>query len=220
VCLSEVASVADGTILAQKILSAVVKVGQRYGAGHVSDVLRGAATAALARAGHDQLSTYGLLKGHSVSEIRGWIDQLVGLDHLRVVGDRYPVLVVSPSGVEVLKREREVTLYEWPEKKTAAKKPRRAAASGAADELDEGLEVDVSLFDELRAFRRALARERGVPPYLIFNDRTLKELAARKPRTDEEFRRIKGVGDKKAAELGPLFLAKLAELAAAASGSA
>ena len=61
--------------------------------------------------------------------------------------------------------------------------------------------------------RRTLARERGLPPYLVFNDRTLAELAARKPRTSEEFRRIKGVGDKKAADLGPLFLARIAELA-------
>ena len=222
VCLAEVATVAGGTILAQKILSAVVKVGQRYGAGHVSDVLRGAATAALERAGHDQLSTYGLLKGLATGEIRGWIDQLVGLDLLRVAGDRYPILVVAPLGVEVLKSQREVTLYEWPEpeKKPAPRRTRRASAVEPEDELESGEQVDLGLFEELRAFRRALAHERGVPPYLVFNDRTLKELAAKKPRSAEDFRRIKGVGDKKAAELGPLFLAKIAEHVAAASGSA
>jgi ATP-dependent DNA helicase RecQ len=66
--------------------------------------------------------------------------------------------------------------------------------------------VDEALFERLRELRRALARERGLPPYVIFNDRTLEEFAARKPRTPEEFRAIKGVGDKKAADLGPAFL--------------
>jgi len=208
VCLGEIESMPGGTVLAQKILSAVVKVGQRYGAGHVADVLRGAATATLARAGHDRLSTYGLLRGHGVAELRGWIDQLVGLDLLRIVGDRYPVLIVSPSGAEVLKGQREVTLFAWPEAKPSTRRARRASAD-PEDEL-EGIEVDAGLFEALRTFRRELARERGVPPYLVFNDRTLKELAARKPRDTAEFRRIKGVGDKKAAELGPLFLERIA----------
>jgi len=218
VCLGEIESLPEGTILAQKILSAVIKVGQRYGAGHVADVLRGAATAALTRAGHDSLSTYGLLRGHGVAEIRGWIDQLVGQDLLRIVGDRYPVLIVSPSGVEVLKSQREVTLFAWPEAKPTTRRARRASVD-LEDELD-GVEVDAGLFEDLRNFRRALARERGVPPYLVFNDRTLKELAARRPRDAAEFRAIKGVGDKKAAELGPLFLARIAAHLGAAQGSA
>jgi ATP-dependent DNA helicase RecQ len=176
---------AEATVLAQKILSGVARCEQRYGAAHVSDVLRGADTAAIRRAGHDRLTTYGLLRESSLSEVRGWIDQLVGQELLRVAGDRYPVLVLSRAGVEVLKGEREVTLFAL---------PRHAA-----------------LFDALRELRRTLARERGVPPYLVFNDRTLAQLAARKPRTDVEFRAIKGVGEKKAADLGPAFLARIAE---------
>jgi ATP-dependent DNA helicase RecQ len=215
VCLGEVEAAPESAILAQKVLSAVVRCGQRYGAAHVTDVLRGAETAALRRTGHDRLSTYGLLRAHSVAEVRGWIDQLVGLGHLVVAGDRYPVLMLSPSGVEVLKAQRDVTLYVWPERKPLRRK------RGARLELDgpaaEGVpSVDPELFERLRGLRRALARERGLPPYLIFNDRTLAELAARKPRTPEEFRRIKGVGDKKAMDLGPLFLECIA--AAEASG--
>ena len=206
VCLNEIEPAPDSTILAQKILSAVVRSGQRYGAGHVSDILRGAETAAMRRTGHDQLTTYGLLKAHSVAEIRGWIDQLVGLDHLRVIGEPYPVLIVSPSGVEILKSQRELTLYVWPERK-AAKKTRRETRVVLED---ENLSVDQTLFDRLRELRRSLARERSVPPYLIFNDRTLAEMAAKKPHTDEEFRRLKGVGDKKAADFGALFLAEVA----------
>ncbi len=193
------------TILAQKILSAVVKCGQRYGAAHVSDVLRGAQTANLRRTGHDQLSTYGLLKNDSIAEVRGWIDQLVGQDLLRVAGDKYPTLVVSPTGAEVLRRAREVTLYALPTPR-ATKKGLREPRRTLVPEAGEILPVDEALFGRLRELRRTLARERGLPPYVIFNDRTLEELAARKPRTPEEFRTIKGVGDKKAADLGPAFL--------------
>ncbi len=203
VCLGEIALAPHATILAQKILSAVVRCEQRYGAAHVTDVLRGADTLPIRRAGHDRLSTYGLLREHTSSEVRGWIDQLVGLDHLRVAGDRYPILIVSPSGAEVLKREREVTLFALPRGpvKKARKERRQALALD-----DESLPVDTELFERLRALRRSLARERGVPPYLIFNDRTLLQMAAKKPRTPEEFRALKGVGDKKAADFGPAFL--------------
>jgi ATP-dependent DNA helicase RecQ len=209
VCLGEIEAAPESQVLAQKILSAVVRCGQRYGAMHVTDVLRGAETAAMRRTGHDTLSTYGLLRAHAVNEIRGWIDQLVGLGHLVVAGDRYPVLMLSPSGVEVMKGARAITLYAWPERK--ARKPRREART--LEELEDAPPVDRALFDQLRALRRELAHERGVPPYLVFNDRTLSEMAARKPRTPEEFRRIKGVGDRKAADLGPIFLARIAELA-------
>jgi len=204
VCLGEIETVPDSLVVAQKILSAVVRCGQRYGAAHVTDVLRGAETAALRRTGHDQLSTYGLLRERSVSEIRGWIDQLVGLGHLVVAGDRYPVLMLSQSGVEVMRGQREIALFAWPERRV------RRRREPAPDLAEAGLEVDTALFESLRALRRDLARERGVPPYLVFNDRTLAELAARKPRTAEEFLRIKGVGDKKAADLGPLFLERIA----------
>jgi ATP-dependent DNA helicase RecQ len=207
VCLGEIETVPDSLVVAQKILSAVVKCGQRYGAAHVTDILRGADTAALRRTGHDRLSTYGLLRDQPVSAIRGWIDQLVGLGHLLVAGDRYPVLLVAPSGVELLKAQREIALYLWPERK-AAKKRREARVTLE----DENLAVDPALFDHLRELRRRLARERSLPPYLIFNDRTLAEMAAKKPRTAEEFRALKGVGDKKAADLGPTFLARIAEL--------
>jgi ATP-dependent DNA helicase RecQ len=115
--------------------------------------------------------------------------------------------------VEVLKGGRAVTLYVWPERKP--KRTRREARADLDAALGESLPVDRALFDQLRSLRRQLAHERGLPPYLIFNDRTLAEMSARKPRTSEEFRRIKGVGDKKAADLGPIFLARIAELAPA-----
>ena len=218
VCLGEIEAVADSVVVAQKILSCVVRCGQRYGGGHIADVLRGADTARMRQTGHDQLSTYGLLKEHSTAEVRGWIDQLIGLDHLRVEGDRYPTLYLSPSGVSVMKAETPVTLFQVPEIKKAKKK-RRSAPSAA----DIGLPVDQALFEALRSLRRELARERSIPPYLIFSDRTLAELAARKPRTEVQLLAVKGVGEKKAADLGPTFLAAIAAhegAGGAAEGSA
>jgi ATP-dependent DNA helicase RecQ len=201
VCLGEVRVLADSTVVAQKILSCVVRCEQRYGAHHVASVLRGAATAGIRQAGHDELTTYGLLSDSSVAEVRGWIDQLVGLDHLRVFGDRYPTLYVSPTGVEVMKGEAEVQLFEIPKASRGRKRAR-----GAPPELEDGETIDEALFESLRTLRRDLARERGVPPYVIFNDRTLASMSARKPATDAELLAIRGVGEKKAADLGPAFL--------------
>ncbi|MCZ6597739.1 MAG: RecQ family ATP-dependent DNA helicase [Planctomycetota bacterium] len=206
VCLGELELLADALEVARKILSCVVRCGERYGAAHVTDVLRGAATAGIRRAGHDGLSTYGLLRDRAVAEVRGWIDQLIGLDHLCVEGGRYPTLYLSPSGVEVMKAEREVTLFAVPKPKQAR---RRSAASAA---LEEGAPpADEELFQRLRALRRELASERGVPAYVIFGDRTLALMAAHKPRTTAELLNIKGVGEKKAANLGPAFLGAIAE---------
>ena len=209
VCLGELEAVADAQVVAQKILSCVVRCEQRYGAAHVTDVLRGADTAGIRRAGHDSLSTYGLLREHTAHEVRGWIDQLVGLDHLRIEGDRYPTLYLSPSGVRVMKAEEAVELYAVPRSKSSGRKRSRSVP-----QEDDGLPVDQELFERLRTLRRELARERGVPPYLVFNDRTLAQMASRKPRTQVELLAVKGVGEKKAADLGPAFLAAIEEHAA------
>jgi len=212
VCLGELQAVEEPSVLAQKILSCVVRCEQRYGAAHVTDVLRGANTANVRRAGHERLSTYGLLREHAVSEVRGWIDQLLGQDHLRVAGDRYPTLYVSPTGVDMLKGELEVTLFALP--KPHRTKRRRAALTND----DGGPPPDEALFESLRELRRELARERQVPPYLIFNDRTLAGMAAAKPSDEAQLLAIKGVGEKKAADLGPAFLERIAQFEAKAAG--
>ncbi|MEM7518135.1 MAG: RQC domain-containing protein, partial [Planctomycetota bacterium] len=204
VCLGEIEAVEDSAVLAQKILSAVVRCEQRFGASHVCDVLRGANTAGIRRMGHDRLSTYGLLSKHSIGEVRGWIDQLVGQGHLLVASGRFPTLHLSRSGVSVMKAELPVTLFALPKSKSAPRKARNSAEALAAEE--GATDMDGDLFERLRALRKKIATEREIPPYLVFNDRTLALMAALKPSTREEMGQVKGVGEKKLADLGQLFL--------------
>jgi ATP-dependent DNA helicase RecQ len=206
VCLGELRALAESQVTAQKILSCVVRVGQRYGAAHVTDVLRGADTARMRQSGHGALSTFGLLRESPSAEIRGYIDQLIGLGHLAVEGERYPTLYLTPSGIAVMKAEEPVTLFA-PIAPVKAGREREARKQGGAD-LPAG--TDAGLFEALRRLRRELARERAIPPYLIFSDKTLAELASLKPGSPAEFRQVKGVGEKKAADLGPAFLAAIA----------
>jgi len=215
VCLGELATVEEGPVVAQKILSCVVRCDQRYGAGHVADVLRGAETQKVRASGHDSLTTYGLLKGSTTRELRAWIDQLVAAGHLAVASGNYPTLYLTQSGVEVMRGEREVTLFR-PKKAAATRK--RAGALEAARE--EGApEPDAQLFEALRTLRRDMARERGVPPYLLFNDRTLALMAGYKPRSTPEFLALKGIGERKAKDLGPAFLGAIADHLAAQEAS-
>jgi ATP-dependent DNA helicase RecQ len=207
VCLGEIAHVPESQVVAQKILSCVVRCDQRYGAQHVTDILRGADTAKLRQTGHDKLTTFGLLRTATNSEIRSWIDQLVGAGHLRQADGEYPTLFLSKSGLEVMRGNVPITLYSPVAPKTKEKK-RSVARSAVVDE--GGPAPDEALFEKLRELRREIARERSVPPYLVFNDRTLALFAALKPQNPEEFRAIKGVGDKKAVDLGPRFLEAVA----------
>ena len=191
VCKGEIDLTDDSQVVAQKILSAIVRCDQRYGAAHITDVLRGAKTAGLKRTGHDSLSVYGLLSEHSQTQVRSWIDQLSAAGHILVTPGRYPTLYLSQSGVQVMKAELELSLFSLP-KQIVAKKRRTPVA---LNEPEPGAPpTDEDLFESLRALRKELAAERGVPPYLIFNDRTLLAFASHKPKTMAEFLQIKGVG--------------------------
>jgi ATP-dependent DNA helicase RecQ len=199
VCLGEVTGMPESTVVAQKILSCVARLGQSFGVGHVVRVLRGAADDQLTRRGHDRLSTYGLLRDVPQKELTNLVYQLVDQGMLeRTEGDR-PVLRLNPESIEVLRGGRPVQLFD------PGRGPVRR--SRAAVESWEG--VDRDLFERLRILRRDLAAERGVPAYVIFGDATLRELARCQPTTLAELAGVRGVGQKKLVDLGPAFLAAI-----------
>jgi ATP-dependent DNA helicase RecQ len=200
VCLGEVATVDDSLVLAQKILSCVVRLGERYGADYVADVLRGAVTDRIVAGKHDQLSTYGLLKEHPKAALKGWIDQLLGQGHLARAEGEYPTLRVTESGRGILRGAGIVSLM-----RPVTRQARKAAAAPLGTEEA----VDTGLFETLRTLRREVAQERGVPPYLIFSDATLREMARLRPVTDAAFLRVKGVGERKQFDFGPSFLQRI-----------
>ncbi len=214
VCLRELSVLADSQRTAQMILSCVARCGQRWGAQHIADVLRGGDTERIRQMGHDRLSTFGLLKEHAAREIRHWIDQLVALGHLRVAEGNFPTLSLTESGGEAMRARLPVTLFAHP---ATPAKPKRARAGGAAAAIDAPLDFDDALFQRLRALRRRLAAERGVPPYLIFGDRTLQELAAVKPTRVEQMRGVRGIGEVKLRDLGAVFAAEIAAAVADAA---
>jgi ATP-dependent DNA helicase RecQ len=205
-CLGELEAVSSPAMLARKILSCVVRVGQRFGATHVANVLRGHASDQVLARHHDQLSTFNLLSGASLAEIRGYIEQLCGAGLLQQTDDPYPVLTLTTRGVRLLKdegSEPELRLARQRAPQKDAGRPR----SRAEAESWEG--VDRELFERLRSLRLTIARERGVPPYVIFHDATLRDMARQRPHSMPALLGVRGVGARKAEDLGDRFLAAI-----------
>ena len=200
-CLKELDVVADSTTVAQKVLSSVARLKQGWGTAHVTDVLMGRATEKVVASGHDSLSTFGLLKEESAAALRGYIEQLVAEGFLAREGDPYPVLRLTGSGASLLRGQCACTLYR--EVRPPSSKRRRGARGG---EAGVPADIDRDLFDALRDLRLRLARERGVPPYVIFHDTTLRDMVERRPKTIDDLHEVYGVGAKKAADFGDAFL--------------
>jgi ATP-dependent DNA helicase RecQ len=199
-CLEELDRVPDSLVLAQKVLSCVARVKQTWGATHVADVLMGRPTEKIVAAGHDRLSTFGLLKDETAAAIRGYVEQLVGAGLLLRDGDPYPVLRLTASGAALLRGDGDCVLYREV-KPPSARTPARSAVRGTL-----GSAADMELFDVLRNVRLTIARARGVPPYVIFHDSTLRDMVERRPRTIEDLYEVYGVGARKAADFGDAFL--------------
>ena len=183
-------AVFDGTVAAQQLLSCVYRTGQRFGAMHVIDVLRGEATDKVAQHGHEALSTFGIGAECSVREWRAIARQCIALGLLEIDHDAFGALKLTAESRSVLRSERSVTLRAWRE----AKRSRRAKTAAAAGELSAAA---AALFERLRAWRVEAARRHGVPAYVIFHDATLREVARARPRSLDALRGIAGIGAKK-----------------------
>jgi ATP-dependent DNA helicase RecQ len=206
VCLGEVAGEEGAGVLARQILACVLELGEGFGADYVADVLRGAETARIARMRHNRLDAYGLLRQHPKATVRNWIAQLERQGCLAREEGEYPTLSVGAQGHRVLRGEETVSLLRT----VAPTRPLRPRPPAAVPAQGGGAD-DEDLFEVLRALRRAMAEERGIPPYLIFSDASLREMARERPATEEAFLQIKGVGLRKLQELGPRFLACIRE---------
>ncbi len=206
-CLGELEQVAEPATVARKILSCVARVGQRFGAAHVTNVLRGSDSDQVRSRGHHELSVFGLMKDATIDELRGYVDQLLAHGLLQQSGEEYPILQISPDGHALLK-----VAGAAPDLSLARqKRPDRNRLPKRSRVETEGWDgVDRDLFEELRVLRLDIARRRRVPPYVIFHDTTLREIAKVKPKTLEELRHVYGVGDRKAQDLGEVILAAVA----------
>jgi len=191
-CLGELEGIADATVMAQKVLSCVARVEQRFGVEHLVDVLTGAESERVRKWGHDKLSTHALLRDMPRASVTNLIYQLLDEGVLeRTDGDR-PVLKLNAASWEVMRGRRSVRLLE-------AKKPK---AARTVMEEKSWSEVDEELFERLRALRRQIAAERGVPAYVIMHDSTMRELARIRPATLDDLKTVRGLGDKKLADFG------------------
>ncbi len=214
----------DGTVAAQKVLSAVVRLqrerGQKFGAGQIIDILLGKKTAKVIQFDHDQLSVFGIGEELAEAEWRGVVRQLLAQGLLAVEGE-YGTLVLTETSGSVLAREREVRLRKEPKRlpaARAAKGERKAKGAAAVAELPQEA---VPVFEALRAWRGAQAKEQGVPAYVIFHDATLREIATLRPTSVADLAGISGVGEKKRATYGEGVVGVVAEFTGGAdSGEA
>ncbi|NUK02625.1 DNA helicase RecQ [Streptomyces lunaelactis] len=202
----------DGTVPAQKLLSAVVRLkrerGQKFGAGQVTDILLGRKTAKVIQFDHDALSVFGIGTELREAEWRGVVRQLLAQGLIAVEGE-YGTLVLTETSGEVLGGQRVVSLRREPEKKAAARTEKTSKKRAPVDLPEEALPV----FEALRAWRAATAKEQSVPAYVVFHDATLREIAVTSPSTLTELGTLNGVGENKLAKYGQPILDTLAEAA-------
>ena len=210
VCLGETEDVPDALVVSQKIASCVYRLGGAFGVAYAISVLRGEDTERVRDRGHERLSTYGILKGATKHELREWIYQLIAQDVLVQTDDEYPVLRLGSRARDVMKGAFEVKLRQPAIKK---KDPRaagqRSLSPAKGSDLAPLASEDRALFESLRKWRRDEAQQRGVPTYIIFGDKTLRELARVRPGTLTELREIYGIGDAKLEAFGRAILAQI-----------
>ena len=193
----------DATLESQKLLSCVLRIAQKSGFGvglqHVADVLAGADTEKIRKWFHNELSTYGIGKDRPRAEWLSLGRQLVQAGYLELGEGQFPTLALSALGVEALRNRTPILLTKSIARPAAPSRSPKAVAG------DDAISCDETLLAQLKAKRREIADARGVPSYIVFNDATLRHMAARKPRTREEFLSVPGIGEKKYADFAQAF---------------
>jgi len=204
-CLTPVASW-DGTLAAQKAMSCIFRTGQRFGVNYLIEVLRGKDDERIRRYGHDQISTFGIGADFSVEQWRSVYRQLVAAGLVAVDIEGHGALQLTESSRPVLRGERVLRLRRDPERR-----PAKTRGEPKAARVQTPLDPEAqTLWERLRAYRRDLAQEQAVPPYVVFSDATLREMVSYRPRDLNEFSYISGVGVVKLERYGAGFLSQLA----------
>ena len=199
VCLNEIEGLVDSTVIAQKLLSCVARTGERFGATHIVDVLLGADTERVKRWGQEKLTTYGLMKGANRKSLSNMLYQLLDHGLLERTSDERPVLKLNEASWEVLRGKRAVRLLQP-----------KAEVDKTRFDADSWEGVDRGLFESLKDLRRDIARERGVPAYVLFSDATLRDMARTRPRSPAALLSVRGVGERKLSDFGQRFLERIA----------
>ncbi|MEC9486823.1 MAG: DNA helicase RecQ [Prosthecochloris sp.] len=194
VCLGKRETV-DCSTEAQMLLSAIARTDQRFGATHIIDIVTGSRNRKLLESGHDQIKTYGVGKGKSKTFWRQVVDELLAQKIIAKAEGLYPTLYLLPRALEVLKGETSVTMLRLKER--TGRKNAPAAHDGAYDR---------TLFEQLRTLRKELADRENVPPYIIFSDRSLRDMATIFPEDEESMLTVSGVGKVKLERYGEVFL--------------
>jgi ATP-dependent DNA helicase RecQ len=203
----------DGTVVAQKLLSTIVRLDrerdQRYGAGQVIDILLGKKTAKVSEQGHHELKTFGIGLELNESQWRGVVRQLLAQGLLAVQGE-YQTLALTEASRDVLRGQRPVTLRQDMPQPKAARAGAAGGAAGGAKLAAADLSPDQeAVFERLRAWRGATAKEQGVPAYVVFHDATLRAIAVAAPSSLAELAEINGVGESKLGKYGAAILEQL-----------
>lgn len=185
----------DATILAQKILSCIYKTKERFGATHISQILAGSNSKKVKDNRHDQISTFGIITDYSAKEIKAFIYELVEAGYLTQSKDQYTTLSLGRNAAAIFKGKEEVFLTQQPKTITT-----KTLASQ---------DVDSKLFNRLRALRKRLADAENIPPYIVFSDAALQEMASYFPQTLDQFSQIKGVGEQKLQTYGEVFITEI-----------
>ncbi|GAB4327205.1 MAG: DNA helicase RecQ [Candidatus Zixiibacteriota bacterium] len=200
VCLSAPEPIEDSRVIAQKILSCVIRLNEKYDPDYVADVLLGSGDGTPLAPEHQSLSTFGILAKHDRRSVRDWIRQLTANGYLQGSDDDNALSVTS-DGWLVLRGRHDPQLVN----------PRRGAHRLTVAHPAAGSSAEDDLFEELRKLRRSIADERNVPAFVVFSDATLVQMAHRRPVSLPAFKQINGVGEKKCAEFGPAFIACIAD---------
>ncbi|MFH1980598.1 MAG: DNA helicase RecQ [Pseudomonadota bacterium] len=197
----------DATVAAQKALSCVYRTGQRFGAAHLTDVLIGNDTERISRLGHNRLKTFGVGTELNAAEWRSVFRQLTAAGLLSVNLSEISGFRLTEESRAVLKGAQAVRMRKDP-------KPIKTGRKAAARQINRigDDEVPADVFDALRRLRTELARQEGVPPYVVFHDSTLRQMALLQPRTPEELLLVSGIGEKKAEKYGRAYLSALADI--------